>query len=46
MDLLSKLASPTSEGEDEEQSQYAYDEPDIKDNFFEANVFNSNAFSP
>lgn len=44
MDLLSKLASPTSEGEDEEQSQY--DEPDIKDNFFEANVFNSNAFSP
>lgn len=42
-DLLSRLLSATSEGE-EEQSEF--DKPDVKENFFEVNVLNSNAFSP
>lgn len=43
-DLLSRLPTVNLECEEEEQSEH--DEPDVKDNFFEVNVLNSNAFSP
>lgn len=43
-DLLSRLPDVTPKCVQEDQSEY--DEPDIKDNFFEVNVFNSNTFSP
>eukprot|EP00105_Crassostrea_gigas_P025107 XP_011445573.1 PREDICTED: uncharacterized protein LOC105340996 [Crassostrea gigas] len=41
---LQKLPTVNLECEEEEQSEH--DEPDVKDNFFEVNVLNSNAFSP
>ena len=43
-DLLSRLPSTISDDEAEEKSEC--DEPDVKDNFFEVNVLNSNVFSP
>lgn len=43
-DLLSRVPSGSKDGETEDQSDC--DEPDVKDNFFEINVLNSNAFSP
>ncbi|XP_052710929.1 uncharacterized protein LOC128185352 [Crassostrea angulata] len=42
--LLSRLPTVNLECEEKEQSEH--DEPDVKDNFFEVNVLNSNAFSP
>lgn len=43
-DLLSRVPSGGKDDETEDQSDC--DEPDVKDNFFEINVLNSNAFSP
>lgn len=42
-DLLSRLPTSIKENEPEEESND--DEPDCKDNFFEVNVLNSNAFA-
>lgn len=42
--LLSRLQTVNPECEEEKQSEH--DEPDIKHNFFEVNLLNSNALSP
>lgn len=43
-DLLSSVLTVSNDDGTEVQSEC--DEPDVKDNFFEVNVLNSNAFSP
>lgn len=43
-DLLSRVPSGGKYDETEDQSDC--DEPDVKDNFFEISLLNSNAFSP